>query len=75
MNQKKKGVDQKMRLHRRSRSEQLLDRIVEAPWWQRATALAVPAAAALGAAAYAGRRHVKRGMDALRGATGKSATA
>ena len=40
-----------MRLHRRSRSEQLLDRIVEAPWWQRATALAVPAAAALGAAA------------------------
>jgi len=75
VNQKKKGVDQKMRLHRRSRSEQLLDRIVEAPWWQRATALAVPAAAALAAAAYAGRRHVKRGMDALRGATGKSATA
>jgi len=25
----------------------VLDRIVEAPWWQRATALAVPAAAAL----------------------------
>jgi len=75
VNEEKKGVDQKMRLRRRSRSEQLLDRIVEAPWWQRATALAVPAAAALGAAAYAGRRHVKRGIDALRGATGKSATA
>jgi hypothetical protein len=53
----------------------LLDRIVEAPWWQRATALAVPAAAALGAAAYAGRHHVKRGMDALRGGAQKSATA
>jgi len=64
-----------MRLHRRSRSEQLLDRIVEAPWWQRATALAVPSAAALGAAAYAGRHHVKRGMDALRGGAQKSATA
>ena len=64
-----------MRLHRRSRSERLLDRIVEAPWWQRATALAVPAAAALGAAGYAGRRHVKRGMDALPGGTRKSATA
>ena len=74
MNQEKE-VDQKMRLHRRSRSERLLDRIVEAPWWQRATALAVPAVAALGAAGYAGRRHVKRGMDALRGGTRKSATA
>jgi hypothetical protein len=64
-----------MRFRRRSRSEQLLDRIVEAPWWQRATAVAVPAAAALGTAAYAGRRRIKRGIEALRGVTRRSATA
>jgi hypothetical protein len=51
-----------MRLHKRSRSERLLERITEVPWWQRATALAVPAAAALGAAVYARRRRVWQGV-------------
>ncbi len=51
-----------MRLRKRSRSEVLLGRIAEVPWWQRATALAVPAAVALGAAAYAGRRRVWQGI-------------
>ncbi|HKB19532.1 MAG TPA: hypothetical protein VKC65_00875 [Gaiellaceae bacterium] len=51
-----------MRLRRRSRSERVLDYIAEAPWWQRATALAVPAAAALGAAVYTRRRHVWQGI-------------
>jgi len=65
-----------MRLHKRSRSERVLDYIVEAPWWQRATALAVPAVAALGASAYAGRRRIRKSLGALRGvAARKSATA
>jgi hypothetical protein len=45
-----------MRLRRRSRSEQLLDRLAEVPWWQRATALAFSAVAALGTALYARKR-------------------
>ena len=51
-----------MRLRKRSRSEQLLERLAEVPWWQRATALAVPAAAAVGAAVYAQRRRVWKGI-------------
>jgi hypothetical protein len=53
----------------------VLDYIVEAPWWQRATALAVPAAAALGAAGYAGRKRILKGIEGLRGMSRKSATA
>lgn len=64
-----------MRLRRRSRSERVLDYIVEAPWWQRATALAVPAVAALGAAAYTGRKRIRKGIEGLRGSIGRSATA
>jgi hypothetical protein len=51
-----------MRLRKRSRTEQLLDRLAEVPWWQRGTALAVPAAAALGAAVYGQRKRVWRGI-------------
>jgi hypothetical protein len=51
-----------MRIRRRSRSDKWLDRIGELPWWQRSGALAVPAAAALGAVAYAGRRRVWQGI-------------
>jgi hypothetical protein len=51
-----------MRLRKRSRSEQLLDRIAAVPWWQRATALAVPAAAGLAAAVYARRKRVWQGI-------------
>jgi hypothetical protein len=51
-----------MRIRRRSRSEKLLERIGEVPWWQRSTALAVPAAAAVGALAYKGRRRVWQGI-------------
>jgi hypothetical protein len=51
-----------MRFRRRSRSEQLLERLGDVPWWQRATALAVPATAALGAAMYARRRRVWQGI-------------
>ena len=51
-----------MRIRRRSRSEKLLERIGELPWWQRSGALAVPAAAALGAVAYAGRKRVWQGI-------------
>jgi hypothetical protein len=51
-----------MRLHKRSRSEQLLERLAEVPWWQRTTAIAVPAAAALGAAMYARRKRVWQGI-------------
>jgi hypothetical protein len=54
-----------MRIRRRSRSEKWLDRIVEVPWWQRGGALAVPAAAALGAVAYRGRRRVWQGIALL----------
>jgi hypothetical protein len=54
-----------MRIRRRSRSEKWLERIGELPWWQRTGALAVPAAAALGAVAYAGRRRVWRGIALL----------
>ena len=51
-----------MRFRRRSRSERWLERIGELPWWQRSGALAVPAAAALGAVAYRGRRRVWQGI-------------
>jgi hypothetical protein len=51
-----------MRIRRRSRSEKWFERIGELPWWQRSGALAVPAAAALGAVAYAGRRRVWQGI-------------
>jgi hypothetical protein len=51
-----------MRLRKPSRTEQLLDRLAEVLWWQRATALAVPAAAGLGAAVYAQRKRVWRGI-------------
>jgi hypothetical protein len=54
-----------MRIRRRSRSERWLDRIGELPWWQRTGALAVPAAAAVGAVAYAGRRRVWQGIALL----------
>jgi hypothetical protein len=54
-----------MRIRRRSRSEKWLDRIGELPWWQRGSALAVPAAAALGAVAYRGRRRVWQGVALL----------
>jgi hypothetical protein len=64
-----------MRFRRRSRSERVLDYIAEAPWWQRATALAVPAVAALGAAGYAGRKRIRKGLTALRGTVRRSATA
>jgi hypothetical protein len=53
----------------------MLDYIVEAPWWQRATAVAVPAVAALGAAGYAGRKRIRKGFEGLRGMTRRSATA
>jgi hypothetical protein len=48
-----------MRLRRRSRSEKLLERLGELPWWQRAAPLAVPA---LGAAVFAGRRRMWQGL-------------
>lgn len=64
-----------MRFRRRSRSDRVLDYIAEAPWWQRATALAVPAAAAIGTAAYAGRKRIRKGFNALRGTVRRSATA
>lgn len=51
-----------MRIRRRSWSERWLDRIGSVPWWQRSAALAVPAAAAVGAAAYKGRRRVWQGI-------------
>jgi hypothetical protein len=54
-----------MRIRRRSRSEKWLDRIAEVPWWQRGGALAVPAAAALGAVAYRSRRRVWQGVALL----------
>jgi hypothetical protein len=54
-----------MRIRRRSRSEKWLERVGDLPWWQRTGALAVPAAAALGAVAYAGRRRVWRGIALL----------
>jgi hypothetical protein len=54
-----------MRIRRRSRSERWLERVGELPWWQRGGALAVPAAAALGAVAYAGRRRVWQGIALL----------
>jgi hypothetical protein len=75
VNSELKGVVGKMRLRKRSRSERALDYVVEAPWWQRATALAIPAAAGIGAAAYAGRKRIRKGFEALRGATRRSATA
>jgi hypothetical protein len=64
-----------MRLRKRSRSERAVDYIAETSWWQRATALAVPAAAALAAAAYAGRKRIRKGVKSLRGSARKSATA
>jgi hypothetical protein len=64
-----------MRLRRRTRSERVLDYIAEAPWWQRATALAVPTVAALGTAGYAGRKRLKKSIESLRGMTRRSATA
>jgi hypothetical protein len=54
-----------MRLRKRSRSEQLLERLAAVPWWQRGAALALPAAAALGAVAYKGRRRVWKGVALL----------
>jgi hypothetical protein len=54
-----------MRIRRRSRSERLLERVGNVPWWQRSAALAVPAAAALGAIAYRGRRRVWQGIALL----------
>jgi len=75
LNSETKGADHEMRLRKRTRSERVVDYIAEAPWWQRATALAVPAAAALGAAAYAGRKRIGKGIEALRGTTRRSATA
>ena len=48
-----------MRIRRRSRSEKLLERIGELPWWQRAAPLAVPA---FGAAVFASRRRIWQGM-------------
>ena len=48
-----------MRIRRRSRSEKLLERIGDLPWWQRAAPLAIPA---LGAAAFAGRKRVWQGL-------------
>ena len=54
-----------MRIRRQSRSEKWLERIGELPWWQRGGALAVPAAAALGAVAYRGRRRVWQGLALL----------
>jgi hypothetical protein len=54
-----------MRIRRRSRSEKWLERVGDLPWWQRTGALAVPAAAALGAVAYAGRRRVWQGIALL----------
>ena len=54
-----------MRIRRRSRSEKWLDRIAEVPWWQRGGALVVPAAAALGAVGYRGRRRVWQGIALL----------
>jgi hypothetical protein len=54
-----------MRIRRRSRSEKWLERVGDLPWWQRTGALAVPAAAALGAVAYAGRRRVWQGIARL----------
>jgi len=54
-----------MRIRRQSRSERWLERVGELPWWQRGGALAVPAAAALGAVAYRGRRRVWQGIALL----------
>lgn len=54
-----------MRIRKASRTERLLDRIAEVPWWQRAAALAIPAAAAVGAVAYRGRRRVWQGIALL----------
>jgi hypothetical protein len=54
-----------MRIRRRSRSERLLERVGNVPWWQRSAALAVPAAAAVGAIAYRGRRRVWQGIALL----------
>ena len=51
-----------MRIRRRSRSEKWFERIGELRWWQRTGALAVPAAAAVGALAFAGRRRVWQGV-------------
>ena len=51
-----------MMFRRQSRSEKVLERIGELPWWQRTAALAVPAAAAAGAVAYAGRRRLWQGL-------------
>jgi hypothetical protein len=51
-----------MRIRKRSRSERWLERIGQVPWWQRSTALAVPAAAVVGAVAYRGRRRVWQGV-------------
>jgi hypothetical protein len=51
-----------MMFRRQSRSEKWLERIGELPWWQRTGALAVPAGAAVGALAYAGRRRVWQGI-------------
>jgi len=64
-----------VRLRRRSRSERAVDYIAEASWWQRATALAVPAVAGLAAAAYAGRGRIRKSINGLRGSARKSATA
>ena len=57
-----------MRLRKRSRSEQLLERLADVPWWQRATALAVPVAGAVGATVYAQRRRVWKGIALAAGA-------
>ena len=51
-----------MRVRRRSRSQKWLERIGEVPWWQRAAALAVPAA---GAVAITGRKRVWQGIALL----------
>jgi hypothetical protein len=48
-----------MRIRRRSRSEKLLERIGELPWWQRVAPLAIPA---VGAVAFAGRRRMWQGI-------------
>ncbi len=48
-----------MRIRRRSRSEKLLKRIGELPWWQRAAPLAVPA---VGAVVLTGRRRMWHGL-------------
>jgi hypothetical protein len=68
MNSKTKGLIKVMRLRKRSRSEQVLEHLAEVPWWQRATALAVPVAAAIGATVYAQRRRVWKGIALAAGA-------